>query len=155
MNILFNQFKKLSSFLVSFSPQLELEREELNRENSEKLIRSMVYIIDALIKAENLYKKRNLILPEGRSFFTGDTVEIMANINLYLYKFDTKVLNFTRTERQTFIFIIENIIDYFKNCSIYSNQRDKRNLFIDYRFWIENFFKIIDQKITGSIQSSK
>jgi ATP-dependent Clp protease ATP-binding subunit ClpC len=155
MNIQFNQFKKLHSFLVSFSPQLEFDGEGLNRENSEKLIRLLVYIIDALIKAENLYKKRNLILPEGRSFFTRDTIEVMANINLYLYKFDTRVLNFTRTERQTFIFIIENIIDYFKNCSIYANQRDKRNLFIDYRFWIENFFKIIDQKITGSIHSSK
>lgn len=140
--------------MVSLSPQLELENKELTKESSERLIRSLAYIIDALVKAENLYKKRNLILPEGRSFFTGDVVEVLSNINLYLYKFDTKVLNFTRTERQTFIFIIENLIDYFKS-GYYTNQKDKKNLFSDYRFWIENFFKIIDQKITGAIHSNK
>ena len=155
MNIQLSQFKKLNTFLASFVPDVEAEKTELSKSSTEKLIRSLVYIIDSLLKAENLYKKRNLILPDGRSFFTGDIVAVMTNINLYLYKFDTKVLNFTRTERQTFIFILENIIDYFKNSSVYPNQKDRRNLFIDYRFWIENFFKIVDQKITGAISASK
>lgn len=155
MNIQISQFKKLNSFLAAFAPQVEGENQELNKTDAEKLIQSLVFIIDSLLKAENLYKKRNLILPDGRSFFTGDIIGVMTNINLYLYKFDTKVLNFTRTERQTFIFILENIIDYFKNSSVYANQKDKRNLFIDYRFWIENFFKIIDQKINGTVSSSK
>lgn len=155
MNIQFSQFKKLNSFLETFCPPLEVEKNELTKSSSEKLIRSLVYIIDALIKAENLHKKRNLILPGGRSFFSGDVVEVMTNINLYLYKFDTKVLNFTRTERQTFIFILENVIDYFKNTGMYANQKDKRNLFLDYRFWIENFFKIVDQKLSGGFNAAK
>ncbi|MCX6581699.1 MAG: ATP-dependent Clp protease ATP-binding subunit [Candidatus Aminicenantes bacterium] len=155
MNIQFNQFKKLNTFLETFSPQLEMEKNELNKADSEKLIRSLVFIIDGLIKAENLYKKRNLILPNGRSFFSGDVVEVMTNINLYLYKFETKVLNFTRTERQTFIFILENVIDYFKNTALYDSQKEKRNLFLDYRFWIENFFKIIDQKLSGVLSMDK
>lgn len=155
MNIQFTQFKKLNTFLETFSPQLEVEKNELNKADSEKLIRSLVFIIDGLIKAENLYKKRNLILPNGRSFFSGDVVEVMTNINLYLYKFETRVLNFTRTERQTFIFILENVIDYFKNTTLYENLKDKRNLFLDYRFWIENFFKIIDQKLSGVLSTDK
>ena len=125
MNIQISQFKKLNSFLATFIPRVEGEDQELNKTDAENLIRTLVFIIDSLLKAENLYKKRNLILPDGRSFFTGDIIGIMTNINLYLYKFDTKVLNFTRTERQTFIFILENIIDYFKNSSVYANQKDK------------------------------
>ncbi len=95
------------------------------------------------------------MLPEGKSFFTTDIVDLMMNINLYLYKFDTTIFNFTRTERQTFIFIIENIIDYFKRGRYYIDKKDKKDLFIDYRFWVENFFKMFNQKITGSIYSSK
>jgi ATP-dependent Clp protease ATP-binding subunit ClpC len=155
MNIQYNQFKKLDSFLTYFFPQLELNQKELNQENSERLIHYLVIIIDTLVKGENMYKKRNLMLPEGKSFFTTDIVDLMMNINLYLYKFDTTIFNFTRTERQTFIFIIENIIDYFKRGRYYIDKKDKKDLFIDYRFWVENYFKMFNQKITGSIYSSK
>jgi ATP-dependent Clp protease ATP-binding subunit ClpC len=155
MNIQYNQFKKLDSLLTYFFPQLELNQRELNQENSEGLIHYLVIIIDTLVKGENMYKKRNLMLPEGKSFFTTDIVDLMMNINLYLYKFDTTIFNFTRTERQTFIFIIENIIDYFKRGRYYIDKKDKKDLFIDYRFWVENFFKMFNQKITGSIYSSK
>lgn len=155
MNIQYNQFKKLDALLTYFFPQLELDQKELNQENSERLIHYLVIIIDTLVKGENMYKKRNLMLPEGKSFFTTDIVDLMMNTNLYLYKFDTTIFNFTRTERQTFIFIIENIIDYFKRGRYYIDKKDKKDLFIDYRFWVENFFKMFNQKITGSIYSSK
>ncbi|MGD2088211.1 MAG: AAA family ATPase [Candidatus Aminicenantes bacterium] len=155
MNIQYSQFKKLDSLLTIFFPQLEFNQKELTQENSERLIHYLVIIIDTLLKGENMYKKRNLMLMEGKSFFTTDIVELMMNINLYLYKFDTKIFNFTRTERQTFIFIIENIIDYFKRGRYYVEKKDKKDLFIDYRFWVENFFKMFNQKITGSIYSSK
>jgi ATP-dependent Clp protease ATP-binding subunit ClpC len=155
MNIQYNQFKKLDSFLAYFFPQLNFAPRELNQESSEQLIRYLIIIIDTLVKGENLYKKRNLILPEGKSFFSRDIVDLMMGINLYLYKFDTTIFSFTRTERQTFIFIIENIIDYFKRNRFYADKKDQKNLFVDYRFWIENFFKMFNQKITGSIYSSK
>jgi ATP-dependent Clp protease ATP-binding subunit ClpA len=155
MNIQYNQFKKLDALLTSFFPQLEQTQMELNQENCEQLIHYLVIIIDTLVKGENLYKKRNLMLPEGKPFFTNDIVELMLNINLYLYKFDTTIFSFTRTERQTFIFIIENIIDYYKRGRYYLDKKDKKDLFVDYRFWVENFFKMFNQKITGSIYSSK
>ncbi|MCP4218235.1 MAG: ATP-dependent Clp protease ATP-binding subunit, partial [bacterium] len=90
-----------------------------------------------------------------RTFFTGNVIEVLTNISLYLYKFDTKILNFTRTERQTFIFILENIIDYFKTSRADMSSKEEKSLFMDYRFWIENFFKILDQKLTGTVYSSK
>jgi ATP-dependent Clp protease ATP-binding subunit ClpC len=155
MNIQYNHLKRLNSFLSYFFPSLELDKKDLNQESSEQLIHHLVIIIDTLLKGENLYKKRNMILPEGKAFFTRDMVDLMANINLYLYKFDTRVFSFTRTERQTFVFILENIIDYFKRSRFFVDRKDKKNLFIDYRFWIENFFKMFNQKITGSIYSSK
>ncbi len=155
MNVQFNNLIKLNNFLAYFAPQTNFEKREMTQENSEKLIQYLMIIIDALIKSENFYKKRNLILPEGKGFFPDDITEVMANINIYLYKFDTRIFNFTRTERQTFVFIIENLIDYFKACYLYHDKRDRKGVFVDYRFWIENFFKIFDQKITGSIHSSK
>ncbi|MCP5050897.1 MAG: ATP-dependent Clp protease ATP-binding subunit [bacterium] len=155
MNIQYSHLKKLNSFLLYFFPHLDFERKDLDQDNADRLIRYMVVIIDTLLKGENLYKKRNMILPEGKTFFTRDIVDLMSNINLYLYKFDTRVFSFTRTERQTFIFIIENIIDYFKRGRFFVEKKDRKNLFIDYRFWIENFFKMFNQKITGSIYSSK
>ena len=155
MNIQYNQFRKLDSFLAYFFPQLNFAPRELNQENSERLIRYLVMVIDTLVKGENLYKKRNLILPEGKSFFSREIVDLMMGINLYLYKFDTTIFSFTRTERQTFIFIIENLIDYYKRGQFYADKKEQKNLFVDYRFWIENFFKMFNQKITGSIYSSK
>lgn len=155
MNILFSNLKKINSFLSYFAPGLSFEKKELNKKNSEQLIHYITYIIDALIKSECLHKKRNLILPEGKDFFPGDVIDIMSNVNVYLYKFETKILSFTRTERHTFVFIIENLIDYLKNNDLYLESKDKKNLFIDYRFWIENFFKIFDQKMSGTIYSGK
>ncbi len=155
MNIQYNQFKRLDAFFSYFFPQVDINREELNRENSEQLIRYLVVIVDTLLKGENLYKKRNLVLPEGKHFFAPDVVDLMVNINFYLFKFETTIFNFTRTERQTFIFILENIIDYFKRGRYYIDRKDQKNLFVDYRFWVENFFKMFNQKITGSIYSGK
>ncbi len=155
MNIQYSQFKKLNSFLLYFFPDLDFERRELDQENTDILIQYLAIVTDALFKGENLYKKRNLILPEGKSFFTRDIVDLLSNISLFLYKFESQVFNFTRTERQTFIFIIENVIDYFKRCRFFVDKKDRQNLFVDYRFWLENFFKMFNQKISGTIFSSK
>jgi len=141
--------------MTYFVPRDNFEKKELNKKNSEILIRYLTYILDALIKSECMYKKRNFILPDGKSFFPGNLVDVMSNVNLYLYKFETKILSFTRTERHTFVFIIENLIDYLNNNDLYLENNDKKNLFIDYRFWIENFFKIFDQKMNGALYSGK
>jgi ATP-dependent Clp protease ATP-binding subunit ClpC len=155
MNIQFEQFKKLNAFTAYFFPHLNFEKKELNKNTADQMIRYLAIAVDTLIKGENLYKKRNLILPENQSFFVKEPIDLLGNINLYLYRFDTQIFSFTRTERQTFIFIIENIIDYFKRSRLYTDKKEQKNLFNDYRFWIENFFKMVNQKITGSIYSSK
>ena len=155
MGVQLGNLKNLSSFLSFFFPKLDFEKKEFNKKNSEQLVICIIYIIDALIKGENLYYKRNLILPDGKNFFPGKIIDVMGNINFYLSKFDTKVFTFTQTERQTFIFIIENIIDYFKKKDVNIDSKDKKDLFIDNKFWIENFFKIFNQKIKGSVYLNK
>ncbi|MCK5057028.1 MAG: AAA family ATPase [Candidatus Aminicenantes bacterium] len=155
MNILFSNLKKINNILSYFVPRDSFEKKELNKKNSELLIRYLTYILDALIKSECMYKKRNFILPDGESFFPENLIDVMSNVNLYLYKFETKILSFTRTERHTFVFIIENLIDYLKNNDLYLENSDRKNLFVDYRFWIENFFKIFDQKMNGLLYSGK
>lgn len=155
MNVLFSNLKKINNLLSIFVPRENFEKKGLDKKNSELLIHYLSYILDALIKGESLYNKRNFILPEEKNFFPGNAIDVMSNINLYLYKFETGILSFTRTERHTFVFIIENLIDYFKSDDLYLENKDRKNLFVDYRFWIENFFKIFDQKISGTIDSGK
>lgn len=155
MNIQIDQFKKLNAFLVYFFPHLEVEKKDINKKSADQLIRCIAFIIDTLMKGENLYKKRNLILSDGQTFFSGKTVSLLSNINLYLYRFETTIFSFSRTERQTFIFIIENIVDYLKRSRFSEEKKEQKSLFMDYRFWIENFFKMVNQKITGSLYSSK
>jgi len=154
MNIDAEQFKKLNAFLTYFFPFLDMDQKELNKNNADLLIRYVVLLIDALLKGENLYKKRHMILPDGKVLCSSDTTELMSNITLYLFKFESTIFNFTRTERQTFIFIIENLIDYFRRDRLFADKKDQRNLFMDYRFWIENFLKMTNQKIAGSLYSS-
>lgn len=155
MNIQFTQYEKVITYLALFYPHVDFTFKDLNKRDSEKVLTYLFHILDALFKGENFYKKRNLVLPEGGSFFPGNSVGIIENINSFLYKFTPKAFSFSRTECQTFIFIVENVLDYFKNVNYYVDKRDKKNLFIDYRFWIENFFKVFDQKITGAVFFNK
>ncbi len=61
----------------------------------------------------------------------------------------------SKTERQTLVFILENLSDYFKNGRLQAEDKEKKNLFADYKFWIENLFKLFDQKISGAVTSTK
>jgi len=82
MNIDAEQFKKLNAFLTYFFPFLDMDQKELNKNNADLLIRYVVLLIDALLKGENLYKKRHMILPDGKVLCSSDTTELMSNITL-------------------------------------------------------------------------
>ena len=151
MEIQFDRLKRVNTLLSFFFPDLEVER-ELNRKNAEIFVYYFSFILDALIKAENLYKKRHIELPDGRDFFSPQFIALMENAILYFGKFETSVFKFSRTERQTFIFIIENIVDYFRRIESQENGGEKTNLYADYKFWLENFFSIFDQKLNGDIE---
>jgi len=155
MKIQLNNLKRLNSVLSCILPQFRFEKHEINKSEAEKMLCYLMSITDALVKAENYHNKRNLILPERRSLFPRNLIQVMGNINIYFNKFNTKIFNFSKTERQTFIFVIENIIDYFKNSDVYLEKKSKKDLFSDYKFWIENFFKIFDQKLNGSFRKMK
>jgi len=154
MDMQFEQYKRLSAFLTYFFPGQDITGKELNAKNCDSLIYLLISAFDALIKGENLFKKRNMMLQEGHSFFSRDPIDLIGNIILYLYKFETKIFSFSRTERQTYIFILENLIDYYKRSRLFGEKKEQKDIFIEYRFWIENLFKMSDQKITGTIYSS-
>lgn len=154
MNIKLSELKRFSSFLSFFFPSSSFKKGELNRDLSEEMIYYLVHIIDLLLKSENLRGKRNIELKEGESFFPGTVVGLIENITFFLHRFDTNIFKFTKTERQTFLFVMENINEYFKNVDKYSRKKDKENYFLDYKFWLENFFKMFDQKINGFIYNS-
>ncbi len=84
-------------------------------------------------------------------FFTDDIVGILKNISFYLQRFESCIFKFTRTERQTFLFIIENIQEFLLNSVSNEKKGVQESNFLDHKFWIENYFKIIDQKISGMV----
>ncbi len=151
MNIQFNQLKNIQSILNILFPGLDTDKFHLNKKNSEDLTYYLVNILDGLVKAENYYHKRNFIPGEESFFVNQNPVMMMKNISSYLNKFNTQLFSFTKTERQTFIFIIDNIAEYYRNRDFFGDNKGKRDIYTEYKFWIENFFKIFDQKIKGLV----
>ena len=151
----FGQFGRMGMFLAIFLPDFKFEKREFNKENSDRLIFYVIHILDALFKAENLARKKNFQLPAGKAFFYNDILQVLENITAYLQAFNTQVLSMSKTERQTLVFILENLGDYLKNSRLQAEDREKKNLFADYKFWIENLFKLFDQKISGVVTAGK
>ncbi len=154
MDPLFSQYPRLGSFLALFLPDFKAEKREFNQENADRLIQGLVRVLDALFKAENLARRKNLRLAPGKTFFPNALPLLLENIVAYLQAFNTQVLSMSKTERQTLVFILENIGEYLKNGGLLESKQNK-NLFADYRFWIENLFKLFDQKISGAVTASK
>jgi ATP-dependent Clp protease ATP-binding subunit ClpC len=151
----FGQYPRLNMFLSVFLPDFKLDKREFNKENADRLILTLVDVLDALFKAENLSRRKNLQLPPGKTYFPGDPLAILENVIAYLQAFNTQVLSMSKTERQTLVFILENIGDYLKNCCLREEDREKKGLFADYKFWIENLFKLFDQKISGAVTANR
>ncbi len=154
MDIHLEELNKVTGLMTTFFPGYSMKKGGFRSENSNELIRLITLILDSLIKSENFRKRQNLELPHDYNLFTDDIVGILRNISFYLQRFETSIFKFTRTERQTFLFIIENIQEFLLNSGSNEKKSIKENNFIDYKFWIENYFKIIDQKITGIILES-
>ena len=155
MDPLFIQYPRLGAFLAIFLPEFRLEKREFNKENADQLIGCLIGVLDALFKAENLARRKNLRLAPGKTFFPDELLPALDNITAYLQAFNTQVLSMSKTERQTLVFILENIGDYLKQDRLQEANKEKKNLFFDYKFWIENLFKLFDQKISGAVTASK
>ncbi len=155
MNKIFNTMVNLNEIITVFFPKLKIEKLEFNEKNAKTLLYKLIHIVDAIIKAENLYKKRNIYLIEKDYWLNPSPVRALERIALYIRKFDALSFTMSKTDRQTFIFVIENIIDYLKQDRAAIGKLDKKKIFNEYRFWVENFFKLLEQKISGDIEKMK
>jgi ATP-dependent Clp protease ATP-binding subunit ClpC len=151
MDAHFGHLERMSQFFSIFSPDFRFEKREFNRENSDLLLLRCLDVLDGLFKAENLTQKKNLQMPAGRSFFATDVFHLLENIIAYVQVFNTQVLATSKSERQTLAFILENIGDYLRNEKLQSDEKVKKSLFNDYKFWIENLFKLLDKKLCGAV----
>ena len=154
MEPLFGQYPRLGAFLGAFLPDSRPERREFNCENADRLIAGLLLVLDVLFKAENLARRKNLRLAPGRTYFPDSLPLLLDNLVAYLQEFNTQVLGVSKTERQTLVFILENIGEYLRNGQKLE-EKDRRALFADYRFWIENLFKLCEQKVGGAVTASK
>jgi ATP-dependent Clp protease ATP-binding subunit ClpA len=152
MDTHFGQYERMGQFFAVSFVDFNFEKREFNKENAELLLMHIIYTLDGLFKAENLARKKNFQLPAGKSFFSSDIFQMLDNITGFLQIFNTQVLNLSKTERQTLVFILENISDYLKNYRRQSDDKVKKSLFNDYKFWIENLFKLFDKKIGGALK---
>jgi len=146
-----NQLKNAGEFRNAFFPGLKLEERALTHENVDQLLMYDVRMLDALTRAESHYKSRHFYPGNGSGMCDPDPVSMMFRIRDYLIRFDSKLFTFSRSDRQTFAFVLENICEYFNKRAESLDQRDQSQLFRDYRFWVENFFTILDQKLSGDI----
>jgi len=151
MDTHFGQFGRMSQFFAIYFPDFKFEKREFNKENADLLLLHIIYTLDGLFKAENLARKKNFQLSAGKSFFSSDIFQILENIIAFLQIFNTQVLSMSKAERQTLVFILENISDYLKNDKLQTDDKGKKSLFSDYKFWIENLFKLFDKKISGAM----
>lgn len=155
MDAHFGHLGRLSQFFAFLFPHFKFEKRDFNKENADQLLLLCIDVLDGLFKAENLAQKKNFQLPGGRSFFSRDVFLLLENSIAYLQVFNTQILAMSKTERQTLAFILENIGDYFKNEKLQTDEKLKKNVFNDYKFWIENFFKLLDKKIGGAVTVSQ
>ncbi|HSQ35087.1 MAG TPA: AAA family ATPase [Candidatus Binatia bacterium] len=141
----------MSRFFTLFYPDFKFDKREFSKENADLLLLRCIHVLDGLFKAENLARKKNFQPPPGRAFFSGDVFSELENIMAFLQVFNTQVMGMSKTERQTLVFILENINDYLKNDRLQGEDKSRKSLFNDYRFWIENLFKLFDKKISGDV----
>jgi len=151
MSIQIDSFHKILALLDIIHPAGRFEKREFTRENADQMLEAMFFFLDSLFKAENAQMKKNLFFPENRELFSGNRLTLIENTILFLQSFQTQVFNFSRNERQTFVFVLENIHDYFRSQPD-GDEKEKKSHFQDYRYWIENFLKILDQKLNGTLE---
>lgn len=155
MTLQVNQLKNTNEFRQALFPDLKLDDRALNWETTEELLQYDIHMLDALIRAESLHKLKHCAFHEDVKPFDPDPVSALARIRQYLSSFDSKLFLFSRSERQTFGFILENLSEYLLRREGGSGDRERQQLFRDYRFWAENFFTVLDQKLTGMIVEVK
>ncbi len=143
--------KTVSAFLNFFGSNITLDRSKLTREISEQATISLFVIISILLKSESLGLNNDLDLQDSSDPLSNEFEDCCSYIKAYLKNFNTQVFKFSRTEKQTFIFIIENLEDYFKNVRNYRLKKEKESFFADFTFWFDNFFKVFEQKISGTL----
>jgi ATP-dependent Clp protease ATP-binding subunit ClpC len=145
------QFERMGQFFSISFPDFRFEKRDFNKENADLLLRHIISMLDGLFKAENLAQKKNFQLATGKSFISNDIFQLLENVIVFLQMFNTQVLGMSKSERQTMGFVLENIGDYFKNDRLQGDDKLRKSLFNDYKFWIENLFKLFDKKISGAI----
>ena len=155
MDAHFGHLERMNQFFAVFFPDFRFEKSDFNKENADLLLRRSIYILDGLFKAENLAQKKNFQLAAGKSFISDDVFQLLENTIAYLQFFNTQVLAMSKTERQTLAFILENISDYLKTEKLQADEKQKKNIFNDYKFWVENLFKLLDKKISGAVTVSQ
>jgi len=144
--------EKLKSFLSVFGCEDVFPIEKIDREKTEKITVCLITIIATLLKGENLSFRKNLYFKNNPNLSGNDMGSMIEYIKKYLKSFNTAVFKFSKSERQTFLFVVENIEEYFENIESFRLKKDKNTFFNDFIFWFDNFIKVFSEKTKGRIE---
>lgn len=129
-------------------------RREAGRPEYETLFSAVVFVLDAIAKADDTHRGLHPPRPAPKSWFSPETRVVLDNLAFLLTRFNSPALRLSRTDRQTLVFILENMADYFQRLEAEKSEKSRAGLFQEYRFWLDSFFKLIEQKLQGELPAA-
>lgn len=128
-----------------------LQKRTASPQDVTDLLLELSRLLSLLLKAESLTRLQ-LVSPEQSPPLLGnDSSSQIQFMKEYLDSYSSLLFSFNRSERQTFVFILENVIEYLRQSSEGETTPAPSTVahqFIDSRFWFENLFKMVDEKLT-------
>ncbi len=147
------QYGKLIALAAPLLPD-GFSRREAGRREYETLFSAIVLVLDAITKADPGHRGLHPPRPAPNSWFSPETRIALDNLAFLLTRFNSPALRLSRTDRQTLVFILENMADYFQRLDAEKSEKSRAVLFQEYRFWLDSFFKLIQQKMQGELQAA-
>jgi len=128
-----------------------LQKRAASPQDVTELLLDLNRLLSLLLKAESISRLQLVGAEQCSPLLSGDPFSQIQFMKEYLENFSSILFSFNRSERQTFVFILENIIEYLRQGSDSDKTAEPSSMvhqFIDSRFWFENMFKMVDEKLT-------
>jgi len=133
-----------------------LQKKNASPKDVTGLLLSLNWLLSLLLKAESIARLQLVNTDQNSPLLSKDPFSHLQFIKDYLDNFSNMLFSFNRSERQTLSFVIENVIEFMRqqNSTDKSSDFSTSPQFIDSRFWIENLFKMVDEKLLLNLETN-
>lgn len=133
-----------------------LHKRNVSPQDVTELLLGLDWLLSLLIKAESIARLQLAADEPGSPLLNADPGCQIQFIKQYLENYSSSLFSFNRSERQTFVFVLENVMEYLRQQTDSAQTAappSSAPQFIDSRFWFENLFKMVDEKLTFNLGS--